>query len=164
MRKGFPSHLEINLIFDIFKQNLDNDEHSCSRKDICSSLIRSCGLKWRDFKIGHTKIFFRNGKLDSFNEKLKGDLQLIINHHKKLKLLRSKWRIVIIVARLCSTQKSRKIQNDSAPSSVVLSPKISRKRKLNTSPDNVRSSNKPLQIQPSSTLVSTQMTSIHLHV
>lgn len=114
MRTGFPSYLDIADIFDLFKQSLEQSEHTLiNRKYICSELIRACGLRWKDFKLGNTKIFFRNGKLDVLTEKLKGDLNFIINRHKKLKLLRAKWRIVIIVTRLCSIWKNRSIRNGS---------------------------------------------------
>lgn len=105
MKTGFPSQMEISKIFDKFKQNQDQCESTNNRKQVCSELLRSCGLNWPDFKVGNTKIFFRNGKLDILSEKLNGDLELIINRHRKLKMVRAKWRILIIVTRLCSIRK-----------------------------------------------------------
>lgn len=112
MKTGFPSHMAINDLLDLFKQNAEYCGHTLNdRKEICSELIRACGLKWRDFKLGNTKIFFRDGKLDILTEKLKCDLSLVIERHKKLKYLREKWRT--IATRLYSIWKTRSIQNHS---------------------------------------------------
>lgn len=114
MRTGFPSHLDISDLLKMFDKNLNYFNNIFdSQKVICSEIMRSCGLKWKHFKLGNTKIFFRNGKLDLLSEKLKGDSTFIINRHKKLKILRTKWRIAIIVARLCSIRKVQPNQNDS---------------------------------------------------
>lgn len=105
-----------------------------SQKVVCSEIIRSCGLKWKDFKLGNTKIFFRNGKLDLISEKLKGDLTLIIDRHKKLKILRTKWRIAITVARLCSIRKVQPNQGDSV--AMVVSDSINGQVRASSSTEN----------------------------
>lgn len=142
MRAGFPSYLDINEFFEQFKFTsiISSTNRKASRKEICGELIRSCGLKWSEFKIGNTKIFFRNGKQEVVTEKLKGDLNSIINRHKKLKILRGKWRlaIMIIIRNLCSMQNSQvdcidpSVEMDSAifTNTIESHPKINRKRKL----------------------------------
>lgn len=111
MRAGFPDQLDIKHFLNIFKERLDNFEQY-STKDICSQLVRSCGLKWKDFKLGNTKIFFRNSKLNVLTDKLSGDLQIILDCFKKKKCARMKWRIAIITIRLCSILKIRPIQDN----------------------------------------------------
>lgn len=94
MQTGFPSHMNIADMFTVFKQNLEMYEYaSKNQKEICNALLRSCDLDWRDFKIGSSKVFFRNGKLDILTEKLKDDFQNIIDRLNKIKRLRTKWKI-----------------------------------------------------------------------
>lgn len=114
MRIGFPAHLDIPDLFKMLNSKQYFNEQIGSQKVICAEIMRSCGLEWKDFKLGNTKIFFRRGKLDLISEKLNGDLTLIINQHKKLKILRKKWRIALIVSRFCTISKIQLIQNDSA--------------------------------------------------
>lgn len=153
MRIGFPSHMDINDFLNTFEQHLEYCKAiSNNRKDICSELLRSCGLRWKDFKIGNTKIFFRIGKRDVITEKLKGDLEQIVKHRRKLKFLRTKLRfaIIAIATRCCSIRKTLPIQDNSVLDSVVLAvnaaeldnlsneeprPENSRKRKLDKKSD-----------------------------
>lgn len=86
MRAGFPDQFDINDFLIIFKARIDNfEQYSNNLKDLCSQLVRSCGLKWKDFKLGNTKIFFRNSKLKVLADKLNGDVQIIIDCFKKKK-------------------------------------------------------------------------------
>lgn len=144
MRNGFPDHLNIDHIYDVFKANLDYCKNTFdNRKIICSEIIRSCGLKWVDFKVGNTKFFFRNGKLDVLTQKMKLDQQIIIGFHKKLRQLRAKWRKAIIVIRMCSICKIQQNKEDSMNDAMDFevyaiekpSPKKVRKRKLNAMSD-----------------------------
>lgn len=140
MRNGFPSYLDINDTFNIFKPYLEYSENSSiNQKVVCSEIIRSCGLKWKDFKLGNTKIFFRKEKLNIVMEKIQtGDLQQIINRYKKLRMLRGKWRVLIAITRLCSIWKQKiddNIENtviaETVQSSSILLEK-SKKRKLDS--------------------------------
>lgn len=106
MQTGFPSHMKIADIFTVIKQNLDMYKYACkNQKQFCNALLRSCGLKWRDFKIGSSKVFFRNGKLDMLTEKLKDDFPIIIDRFNKIKLLRIKWKVAIMVSIFCTIGK-----------------------------------------------------------
>lgn len=83
------------------------------QKQFYGLLLRSCGLKWIDFRFGNKKLFLRNGKLDTLNDKLKCDFQIIMSRCKKLKMLRAKWRFVILIMiRLCKFWKNRPIEDD----------------------------------------------------
>lgn len=108
MRVGFPCHMSIADLFNTFKSNLKFEGYcSTNPKKISNILLRSCGLKWKDFKLGNTQIFFRSGKLEILSEKLKEDSQLIIQRLEKLKLLRKKLKVAIIFARFCTMSKRR---------------------------------------------------------
>lgn len=163
MRIGFPTNMEISDVLDKFEKSLNYCESNYNRKTICSELIRSCGLRWKDFKLGNTKVFFRNGKIDVVSEKLEGDLQLIINQQKKLKKARSTWRFAIIISRLCSFRKHRRTQDiplavnarenliDEVSPSININTdgarqKRSRKRKLDTRSGNKSCHSDSLQI------------------
>lgn len=104
MRTGFPSHMNIDDLINQFKQNQEfSNDASRNQKKVCGILLRSCGLKWNEFRISNTHVFFRDGKLDIVTEKLKDELQIIINRYKKFKLLRAKWQIIILyVRRFCN--------------------------------------------------------------
>lgn len=109
MRIGFPSHISITKLFDMFKLKLEFESYTTySPKYFCSILIRSCGLKWTDFKLGNTQIFFRRGKLDILSEKIKEDAIIIKKRLDKLKLLRRKLKAAIIFARFCVIGKERR--------------------------------------------------------
>lgn len=112
----------VDELFKLFqsKVNLDSSKHfSISRKAMCGELVRSCGLKWGDFKFGNTKIFFRVGKLDIMEQKLKGDSEYILNCYRKLKLSQFKWRVAISIARLSvSVCKNQRLQTKSTNSSI----------------------------------------------
>lgn len=114
MRTGFPAHLDILNLLNLFKSKQYFSVKIENQKLICGEVMRSCGLEWKDFKLGNTKIFLRNKKLELVSEKLNGDLALIINQHKKLKMLRTKWRIALIVTRFCAIRKNRSIRNNDA--------------------------------------------------
>lgn len=95
--------MKIDDILSQFKQNQVFSEYaSKNQKNCCGTLIRSCSLKWNDYRFGNTNVFFRNGKFEILANKLKDDLQVIINRFKGLEMLRAKWRIVIIAARFCT--------------------------------------------------------------
>lgn len=100
MKTGFPAHMSILDLFSIFKSKQGFNEHtSTNQKEFCSRLLRACHLKRNDFVIGNTKIFFRNGKYEMLIEQLKIDPNKILLRLNKLKLLRSKWNVVMIIAR-----------------------------------------------------------------
>lgn len=106
MRIGFPSHMSIADLFNKFKSNSEFEDHtSINPKDFCNLLLRSCGLKWKDFKLGNTQICFRSGKLEMFSEKLKEDSKVIKPRLDKVKLLRKKLKVAIIFARFCAISK-----------------------------------------------------------
>lgn len=111
MKTGFPSHLSIADLFHKFKSDPAYLKFtSTDQKDFSNKLLRSCGLRWKDFKLGNTKIFFRKTKFDILSEKLKEDSQTIINRLYKLKLLRRRWHVAIIVARFCCKKNSNLLQ------------------------------------------------------
>lgn len=97
--------MNTNDLLQRFKQNLEFPQYFDGQKEFCALLLRSCGLKWNDFRLGNKFIFFRNGKNDKLNEKLRGDSKIIINQCKKIILIRSKWRIMLIAARFYSIAK-----------------------------------------------------------
>lgn len=104
MRSGFPSHMNTSDLFNVLKMNSEFSEHvskdlSKDQKEFWSAIVRSCGLKWNDFKLRNSKIFFRRGKHEILKEKIENDLQTIINRYRLLKMLRRKWRILIVFAR-----------------------------------------------------------------
>lgn len=110
MKTGFPAHISIEDLFNKFKSNGDFKKYtSLNQKDFCYRLLRACYLEQKDFAIGNTKIFFRNGKLEKFNDKLKCEHEDILFRLNKLKMLRSKLNIAIIVARFLSIGKRREI-------------------------------------------------------
>lgn len=148
MRLGYPYHINLDDFFNDIKQNMEFSKYvSTNQKEFYGLLLRSCGLKWIDFRLGNKKLFLRNGKIDILTKELKADYEIIINRCKKLKLLRSKWRIAIIIARLCSIGKKRPIQDNAIITSSDaiasenfgsgldmcpnMSEKLAKKRKLN---------------------------------
>lgn len=111
MQTGFPQHMKIVDLCFIFKQIPAISEcASKNQRDFCNTLLRASGLTWKDFKISGTKVFFRNRKYYILTEKLKGDLQLVIDSMSNLKKLRTKWRVAISVSLLCSVGNSRRIK------------------------------------------------------
>ncbi|XP_055308258.1 uncharacterized protein LOC129572340 [Sitodiplosis mosellana] len=120
MRLGYPYHMNIDDLFNQFKQNQNVEFSKCistnqklEQKEFYGLLLRSCGLKWIDFRLGNKKLFLRNGKINTLTEKLKGDFQIIINRYKTLKMLRAKWRFaILIMIRLCKIWKKRPIRDD----------------------------------------------------
>lgn len=135
MRVGFPSHFSIAEIFNMFKENLEfKDYISTHPRNFCNLLLQSCGLKWKDFKLGNTQIFFRSGKFELLSEKLKEDSKLIkqgLDKQKTLKLkLRKKFKAAILAtiisARLCvksRCEKSNDISIEMQPEQTVGIPK-----------------------------------------
>ncbi|XP_031627793.1 myosin heavy chain 95F-like [Contarinia nasturtii] len=108
MRIGFPNFISIADLFIKVKSNLEFEDYANTNpKEFCNLLIRSCGLLWKDFKIGNTKIFFRCKKLDLLTEKLNDEPSKIKYQMDKLRLLRKKWKIAIIFTRFCVLGKSR---------------------------------------------------------
>lgn len=105
MRIGFPTHMSIADIIDKSKSVFENYT-STNPKDFCNVLLRSCNLKWKDFKLGHTQVFFRSGKWELFSAKLKDDTEVIKQRIDKLKLLRKKLKVAIVFARFCVIGKS----------------------------------------------------------
>lgn len=135
MRTGFPSHMNIDDLLNQLNLNLEFSQYASKyQKEFCGILLRSCGLKWKDFRLGNKNVFFRNGKMDKLIEKLKGDLEVIINRCKELKLMRAKWRIMLIATRFYSivkkwivstSNKRRKL--DDGPSSTFNATPIQKK-------------------------------------
>lgn len=108
MRVGFPCHMNTDDLLNRFKLNPElpkNGQNADDQKGFCSILLRSCGLNWNDFRLGNKTIYFRNGKIDKLNGKLKDDLRNIINQYKEIILIRSKWRILLIAARFYAIAK-----------------------------------------------------------
>lgn len=176
MRLGYPYHINLNDFFNKIEQNVEFSKYvSTNQKEFYSLLLRSCGLKWIDFRLGNKKLFLRNGKIDILTEKLKADFEIIINRCKILKLLRSKWRIAIIIVRLCSIRKKRPIQDIAiiTPSDLAsdatasenfgsgldicpnMSEKLAKKRKLNIK-NGYRVES--MQVKTSSTQANTEVT------
>lgn len=114
MKIGFPSHMSITNLFDMFKSKPEFSEciNLNQKQQFCNLLLRSCGLKVNNFKFGNTQIFFRKGKLDVLTEKLKDDPHVIKTRLDKTKVLLSKWRLAIIISRFCAIGKKRRIENN----------------------------------------------------
>lgn len=115
MKTGYPAHIDIEDLFNEFKSNDHFEEHtSTNQKDFCSILLRACYLERKDFEIGNTKIFFRNGKFEMLTEKLKCDPKEILFRINKLKLLRKKLNFAILVAIIAARFLAfgKKSQND----------------------------------------------------
>lgn len=118
MKAGFPSHLSIAEVLNKFKSCSEFQHVSYkNQKDFCTILLRACCLKWIDFKLGNTQIFFRKGKIQKFYEKLKQDPKKIKEHIDQLILLRKKFRVAIIFARFCAIgivcrKKSNELMNE----------------------------------------------------
>lgn len=178
MRIGFPSHMDINDFFDIFKQYPVYCEATSNvRKDICQELLRACGLRWKDFRIGNTNIFFRNGKRDVITENLDGDIEKIVMRRKKLKFLRFKLRFIIIfiVERCRFIRKTEQIQNvcpdmavDAGESDNLSiehcpesQPKLSKKRKLDNK-SNVISETNSHRHEPPAKQIESECMLIHI--
>lgn len=103
MKTGYPAHISIDDLCNKFASNEDFNKYICTnQKDFCSILLRACQLKWNHFKIGNTKIFFRDGKFEMLTQKLKSDSKEILFRMNKLKLLRSKFYFTILVARIAA--------------------------------------------------------------
>lgn len=103
MKIGFPSNMSIsNLFNNIMSKSQFMKYTSFSPKEFCNILLRSCSLKWTEFKLGNTQIFFRNGKLEILSEKLREDPKVIIQRLDKLMLLRRKLKTAILVAIISS--------------------------------------------------------------
>lgn len=96
MKIGFPSHMTIEELINMFKLNSDFMDYTTkSPKEFCNMLLRSCGLLWKEFKLGNTQIFFRKGKLELFSERLKDGPKTIKQRLDKQKRLRNKFKIAI---------------------------------------------------------------------
>lgn len=113
MRTGYPSHINIDYLLDRFKQNMDFSKYvTKNQKEFCETLLRSCGLKWKDFRIGNKNVFFRNGKVDLLTESLKQDSKAIFNRYMRLKLVRAKWLFsIMLVIRYCSIRERQRIED-----------------------------------------------------
>lgn len=135
MRIGFPSHMSIEELFNMFKSNVEFEKYTFpNSKEFCNQLLRSCGLKWKDFKLGNTQVFFRTGKLEILSGKINNDMKIIKRHIEKLKLLRKKLKKAIIVARFCvigrgHRKKGIELANDERHEEQINNP--GKKRKLN---------------------------------
>lgn len=154
MRIGFPSHISIVTLFNMFKSKSEFTEYTHKNpKEFCNMLIRSCGLMWKDFKLGNTQIFFRSEKLEILSEKLKEDAEVIKYRLEKCKLLRKKFRAAIIFARSCAifhakfsaiSQRHRKRPTD-LPNEVQMNePK---KKKLTRKPNKYHTQPNPITMQ-----------------
>lgn len=113
MRTGYPTHMNIDDLFKDFKLNFQEFFKLAyiNQKEFYCLLIRSCGLKWNDFRLGNRIVFFRNGKANMLTDKLKDDCQLIINRYQSLVSLRAKWRIILIATRFCTIGKRRRVED-----------------------------------------------------
>lgn len=109
MRVGFPSHLSIAELYNMFKDNVEFETYisNSNPKDFCNLLVRTCGLKWQHFKLGNTQIFFRSGKLELLSEKLKEDPKIIKQRIDKRLKLRKRFKLAILVARICVKGRCR---------------------------------------------------------
>lgn len=108
MKIGFPSHMSISNLFDMFKSNTEfTDYTSKNPKEFCKILLRSCGFNWKDFKLVNTQIFFRSGKLETLSKKLEENPKILKQRLDKLKILRKKFKMAIISARFCVIGKGR---------------------------------------------------------
>lgn len=106
MRTGYPSHMNIDDLFNQLNLDLEFSQYASeNQKEFCGILLRSCSLNWKDFRLGNKKIFFRNCKMDELNEKLKGDLKVIIGRCREIMLIRAKWRIMCIATRFYAIVK-----------------------------------------------------------
>lgn len=121
MKAGFPSHMSIAEVLNMFKSSSEFQHVSYeNQKFFCTILLRACCLKWIDFKLGNTQIFFRKGKIQKFYEKLKQDPKRIKVHIDQLIQLRKKLRVAIIIARFCAVgivhrKKSNDLMNQVQP-------------------------------------------------
>lgn len=115
MRLGFPSHMSIAEPLNMFKSNSEFEVYThTNKKQFCTILLRACYLKWTDFKLGNTQIFFRKNKIDFFSEKLKEDPIKIKERIDQLILLRKKLKVAIMFARFYAIicKGRRKESND----------------------------------------------------
>lgn len=98
MKQGFPDHMNIIDLLDLydeFKQHRNNT--NTNQKEFCSKLLRACDLKWCDFKIGSTQIFFRKGKFELLAENLKSGPKEVLLRLDKQDGLRKKLKIHMII-------------------------------------------------------------------
>lgn len=103
VKTGYPSHMSIADLCQKFVSKKGFKEYICNnQKDFCSILLRACGLQWNYFKIGNTKVFFRDGKIELLTEKLESDADQILFRINKLKMLRSKFYFAILIARIAA--------------------------------------------------------------
>lgn len=115
-----------------------------NQKDFCSILLRACRLQWNYFKIGNTKVFFRDGKIELLTEKLESDADQILFRINKLKMLRSKFYFAILIARIAvrflvmgkrsQINVETNVEHATSKSNDILKEKVrtNRKRKLGT--------------------------------
>lgn len=130
MRAGYPSHWCIAELFNKFEKNPEfKDYTSTNPKDFCHLLLQSCGLKWKDYKLGHSQIFFRTGKFELLYEQLKEDTEIIKQRLMKLRL-RKKFRAAILATiisiRLCikaRCEKSNAFLNEMQTEEIVDMPR-----------------------------------------
>lgn len=87
MKTGYPSHMSIADL-----SNSINSTHShINIKEFCILLLRACSLKWSDFKVGNSQIFFRKDKIEMCLAKLRNSkevqerIDLLITLRKRFK-------------------------------------------------------------------------------
>lgn len=151
MRIGYPDQINIDELLNRFKESSELSSHiTKNQKHFFNTLLRSCGLRFMDFRIGNTNIFFRNGKINLLMEKINDDVDIIMNRYMRLKFLRNKWRVTVIgiilarmiVAKFCPKRRSNDcsihlpLNSTVNENTVKVNPKLqNNKRKLDTSSD-----------------------------
>lgn len=100
MRSGYPVHMKIEDLLNQCKKMLKLSKSVENQKEFCSTILRSCGLRWKDFRIGNRNVFFRSEKMDIITENMKDEVK-VQSQFMRLNFIRAKWRIMRIVVRFC---------------------------------------------------------------